>query len=120
MLSIRYPIHRSRVRLAKDGENNLKLDTEAGAIPEQIFIKSKRDSEGDEVVLPTINLTSNPFNVPDEHLPDIHEQEPGETEKGETPSPMQLPTLKDSTEPMVETVNDDEPKDNPELGQKPS
>jgi len=60
-------IHRSRVRLAKDGENNLKLDTEAGAIPERIYIKSKRDSiNPDDVILPTINIASNPFTIEDD------------------------------------------------------
>ena len=31
-------IHRSRVRLAKEGVNNLKLDVEAGAVPERVYI----------------------------------------------------------------------------------
>ena len=34
-------IARSQLRLAKDMENNLKLDVEAGAVPERIHIKSK-------------------------------------------------------------------------------
>ena len=38
-----------------------KLDVEAGAVPERIHIKSKRDDEGDNVILPTIDLTVNPF-----------------------------------------------------------
>ena len=33
-------IHRSRVRLAKEGVNNLKLDVEAGAVPERVYIRS--------------------------------------------------------------------------------
>ena len=62
-------IHRSRLRLGKDGENNLKLDTAAGKYPERVYIQSKRDLEGDDVVLPTIDMSQNPFNVPDDHLP---------------------------------------------------
>ena len=38
-------IHRSRVRLAEEGVNNLKLDVEAGAVPERIYVKSKRDDD---------------------------------------------------------------------------
>ena len=32
----------SKVRLSKSGENNLKLDVEAGAVPERIYIRSKK------------------------------------------------------------------------------
>ena len=58
-------ICRSRVRLAKDGENNLKLDTEAGEVPERTFIKSKRDEEGDSVLLcqPYSGTTDNSLGV---------------------------------------------------------
>jgi len=38
-------ICRSRLRLAVDGENNLKLDAEAGQIPKRVYIHSKRDDE---------------------------------------------------------------------------
>ena len=38
-------ICRSRIRLANENENNLKLDTEAGAVPQRIYIRSKRDSD---------------------------------------------------------------------------
>jgi hypothetical protein len=34
-------IHRSRLRLAKEMENNLKLDVEAGAVPERFYNHSK-------------------------------------------------------------------------------
>ena len=50
-------INRSRVRLSKDGENNLKLDAEAGAKPEREFLHSKRDSEASNFIMPTIDLT---------------------------------------------------------------
>jgi hypothetical protein len=97
-------ICRSRVRLAKDGENNLKLDVEAGAVPERIYIRSKRDKEGDDVILPTIDLTNNPFDI------DQTDPEEGETEEGESTDPMDDPPL--SEQPVVETVEEDE--DEPE------
>ena len=53
-------INRSRVRLSKDGENNLKLDAEAGEHPEREFIHSKRDSEANNFTMPTIDLEDNP------------------------------------------------------------
>ena len=49
-------INRSRVRLSKDGENNLKLDAEAGEHPERECIHSKRDSEANNFTMPTIDL----------------------------------------------------------------
>ena len=73
-------INRSRVRLSKSGENNLKLDVEAGEVPQRVYIRSKRDSEGDNVVLPTIDVTYNPFDT-DEHDEEHAEgSDPGETE----------------------------------------
>ena len=86
-------ICRSRVRLAKEGVNNLKLDVEAGAIPERIYVKSKR-MEGKDPKLPTIDMDQSPFDLP------------GEPEEGEQPSPMDKPPLKD--QPVVETVDDEE------------
>ena len=58
-------IHRSRARLAAVGENNLKLDIEAGAMPERVYIKSVRDEDekSEEFRLPTIDMTLNLFNV---------------------------------------------------------
>ena len=50
------------IRLANENENNLKLDTEAGAVPQHIYIRSKRDSD-EHVELPTIDMTTNPFTV---------------------------------------------------------
>jgi hypothetical protein len=47
----------SRVRLGKGGENNLKLDTKLQK-PQVECHKSKRDSEDENVILPTID----PFN----------------------------------------------------------
>ena len=60
-------INRSRDRLSKSGENNLKLDVEAGEVPQRVYIRSKRDSEGDNVVLPTIDVTYNPFDIDEHH-----------------------------------------------------
>lgn len=145
-------IHRSRVRLCTKGENNLKLDIESGEVPERIFIKSNHDSKEDDVILPTIDLTNNPFNVPDEHLPHVqndlnngeqhieeptdtalpneHGEQPNEsstddgeqstpTDDGEQPNDtpvMDLPSLKDTREPIVETVYDNDPP--PDIGDK--
>ncbi len=103
-------INRSRVRLAKDGENNLKLDKEAGAVPERIFIKSKRDKEGEQVKLPTIDISKNPFNDPEEHLPD---------RKGEQPSGEPPKTGRNNGEtrnPTVETIMEDQDEDQDEYG----
>ena len=81
-------INRSRVRLAKDGENNLKLDKEAGAVPERIFIRSKLDSEGANIRLPTIDVSKNPFNDAEEHLPNATRNNNGEqpSDNGEQPT----------------------------------
>ena len=57
-------INRSVVRLAKVGENNLKLDHEAGAVPERIYIHSKRE---DDETLPTIDASLCPFTGYDEN-----------------------------------------------------
>ena len=82
-------ICRSRIRLAKDGENNLKLDVEAGAVPQRIYIQSKRDSESGDVILPTIDMTKCPFTDDDNPTTSTEEGEldrkKGEltTEKGE-------------------------------------
>ena len=86
-------INRSRVRLSKSGENNLKLDVEAGDIPQRVYIRSKRDSEGDNVVLPTIDVTYNPYDIDEHHEEHAKESTPGETEtvdiqeNGETRTP---------------------------------
>ena len=57
-------IHRSRLRLADVMENNLKLDTlaGAGAVPERVYIRSKRDEEGDKLVLPTAMISDFTWN----------------------------------------------------------
>ena len=101
-------IHRSRVRLAKEGVNNLKLDVESGAIPERVYIKSKRD---DESILPTIDLSegANPIIQGIQDTP---------TEKGTVneATPMDEPKLSDR--PEVETVDEDEEFMNPDAKTK--
>ena len=57
-------ICRSRVRLAKDNENNLKLDLLSDDVRKKVFVKSKRDHEND-VTLPTIDIMTDPFTVED-------------------------------------------------------
>ena len=120
-------IKRSQVRLAEDGENNLKLDVKVGAVPERIYIRSKRDEEGDKVVLPTIDLTLNPFidenNEPRQReevvVETVNEDDDDDvpTEIGETQeqptderpgyhSPMDDVPLRDA--PFPETVDEEE------------
>ena len=41
-------IDRSRVRLAKVGENNLRLDIKSGAVPERIYIRSPNIDKVDD------------------------------------------------------------------------
>ena len=95
-------ICRSRVRIANDDENNLKLDLLAGDVKERVYIRSKRDDK-DDVTLPTIDLTSDPFTV-DETV-DAQQQDKSETDNDSDPLPMDLP-LKDR--PTVETVDEDD------------
>ena len=111
-------ICRSRLRLAKDGENNLKLNKEAGAVPNRVFITSKRDAEGDNVVLPTINALNNPFNqdsidemnknvqLPDHTVFDDKPPMPHSEDSQQYKSPMDDPPL--AEEPIVETVDAEE------------
>ena len=71
-------ICRSKVRLAPDGENNLKLDVEAGTVPECVCIKSKRDDD-DNVILPAIDASTDPFTFEFDDEEDDDEPEPLET-----------------------------------------
>ena len=89
----------------------MKLDVEAGAVPERIYIKSKRDEEGDDLVLPTIDMSSNPFNIDDDDSSTASEGEITEEmqrikDELDYHSPYDDPPLKDT--PLVETVDDDE------------
>jgi hypothetical protein len=98
-------IHRSQVRLASVGENNLKLDMEAGAVPERIYIRSKRDHTDPDVILPTINAFASPFVSNEEEL-EAHKA------SSKLPSePHSLPVDDPSVaipSPIVETVSEDE------------
>ena len=55
-------ICRSRVRLSKEGENNLKLDSMEEARNSKQFIRSVRDQQ-DNVVLPTMEAFDSPFDI---------------------------------------------------------
>jgi Reverse transcriptase (RNA-dependent DNA polymerase) len=55
-------IHRSRLRLAKEMENNLKLDVEAGAVPERFYIRAKHEETEH---LPTIDIRPCPILIGD-------------------------------------------------------
>ena len=55
-------ICRSRVRLSKEGENNLKLDSMQEARNSKQFVKSTRDQHED-VILPTMEAFDSPFDI---------------------------------------------------------
>ena len=85
-------IPRSRVRLANVGENNLKLDVEAGAAPERIYISSKRNEEDPNVKLPTIDISNDPFQTQREPFQSLNTSPSDGLSPGETPSGEHLPT----------------------------
>lgn len=120
-------ICRSRVRLAIDGENNLKLDAEAGQLPSRVYIHSKRDQENIEdpkFRLPTIDVTSDPFTIEELHDATLSTA----SDRGEPTlsdlrtvgefdpnySPMDDPPLQQL--PQVTTLKDDEqdPEETPQ------
>ncbi len=97
-------ISRSQVRLAKDGENNVMLDAQAGDLPERFYIKSKHDSkEPDDVRLPTIDVSEDPFDL--DALDPGEQQGSNEGETDTTPNPTGVDI------PIVETVEEDEEED---------
>jgi hypothetical protein len=108
-------IHRSQVRLASVGENNLKLNMAAGAVPEQIYIRSKRDHTDPNVVLPTINAFASPFVSDKEELEanKASAKSPGESHSAPAES-----TNVATSSPLVETINNDE-DDDPEEDDPP-
>jgi DNA-directed RNA polymerase alpha subunit len=94
--------------LASVGENNLKLDMEAGAVPERIYIHSKQDHTDPDVVLPTINAFASPFVSDEEEL----EANKASAKSPEEPLHTRVETLNEATTPpTVETVNEDEDDD---------
>lgn len=95
-------IHRSQVRLAKAGENNLKLDVEAGEVPERIYITSQR-SDSPDTKLPTLDLSKVPFTLQEDET-DLASEPP--TDDEDDPSPMDDPELPDM--PSVDGPNNDE------------
>ena len=91
-------------------------------VPEQIYIRSKRDSEGEEVKLPTIDMSTNPFDVQgvDDTTIDLSTKPITDTlAEGETPKG----THNCEAEPLVETVGENEddtsPMDDPPLKDQP-
>ena len=57
-------ISQSQVRLAKDGKNNVMLDSQAGDLPKRFYIHSKRDADDPEKVqLPTLDVSEDPFDL---------------------------------------------------------
>ncbi len=103
----------------KEGENNLKLDTKAGVVPERIYIKSKHDTLGDNVRLPTADITTNPFTIDDDSQTGTKQGEQqqdqpqvetvDEHEDDEDYSPMDDPPLQE--QPEVKTVDADDDED---------
>ena len=81
------------MRLAKDMESNLKLDTEAGTVPERIYIQSKRDQD-DDPVLPTINISTIPFADIDGAEPFQWEPSVKEEDTSSKPAPTHQARLK--------------------------
>jgi hypothetical protein len=88
-------ICRSQVSLASDGENNLKLKVEAGAVSERVYIRSKRVTKEGELVLPTIDAFAI-LLVPDKTEPEestaraseIHVSEAQPSQDNDDPPPM--------------------------------
>jgi hypothetical protein len=112
-------IYRSRVRLAVDGENNLKLDAEAGKIPKRIYFRSKRDDDlvDENFRLPTINAGTNPFTVEQEEAqpspevqenPNVPDDRPEEPEDEDPPVP---PLMLSSYNSDSDSDDDDDDSD---------
>ncbi len=111
-------IYRSRLRLAKDEENNLKLDLQAEDVPQREHITSKRDFEDPNVVLPTIEGFTSPFVDDDDLSPATDQGEQAQTEEqgdSVTVSSDEGETKRKSVRrdrskaPVVETVEEDPP-----------
>ena len=111
-------LSRSRIRLASTGENNLKLDIKSGALPSYVYVKSKRDHEDPNVVLPTIDISDDPIAIELESVPGNGETNPNKSgEPTGEPNPNKPnettgePTGEPTTTPVVETVQDDDDQD---------
>ena len=117
-------IKRSQIRLAKVGENNLKLDTQAKELLKKIYVRSKHDGNEDNVTLPTIHSRDIPFAIaPEEpeHVSIPESLTPNEpVDDTDTPAEANIPeddsddipellsrsSLRDA--PLVETVDDED------------
>ena len=120
-------IPRSRLRLANETENNLKLEIEAGAAPERVYIKSKRDKDGDKLRLPTIDMNFDPFRVVEDEVP---LSQKGEPMKDTPPKARDTPTVETVEEPKVDKSDDKDavdmfagyrsPMENPPLKDMPA
>ena len=103
-------ICQSWVRLAKDGENNLKLDTLAGAVPHQKFVNSRHDKQ-DNFILPTIDLSKSPFTIDTEVVPpekgETHEQPKQDQPEGHSLMLDEPPLWEQPIIPKYEDVPDD-------------
>ena len=95
-------ITRSRVRLAATGENNLKLDLEAGAVPNRVYIKSSLDENENskEIRLPTIDIGLEPFQV-DYQGTDAVNTVPTEAKRSVPEEPPVVETVTEGTDPKV-------------------
>jgi hypothetical protein len=108
---------RSRLRLAIDGENNLKLDAEAGDIPKRVYICSKRDDEDPEdpkFRLPTIDITTNPFTVEESSVQLLSSTNTLALDRGEPATLDDLRTT-DELPPDYSPMNDPPLKDLPQV-----
>ena len=96
-------IHQSRVCLAKIGENNLKLDTKAGAVPTRVYIKTKHDSESNKTIHPTVNMFNNPFTTEFDDKVNKEETFPENSRREDldAATPMDSTPLKDRGDPLL-------------------
>ena len=89
--------------MANVGENNLKLDVEANAVPERIYISSKRNEEDPNTKLPTIDISTDPFQVQREPFQSPNVSPSNGPLPEEIPSGEHLPT---STVPVTHVPTD--------------
>ena len=82
-------------------------------MPERTHIHLKQDKDGDDAILPMIDLTNNPFDIDDDIVMEKGEMENTEGEKSDTGT-MNGPTLQEM--PLIETVEDEEEDPKPSTG----
>ena len=104
-------ISRSRLRLAKVPENNLKLDKEAGDVPERppmerAYFHSKLDRDDGMITdLPTIDISLNPFDTSEPFEP--KDGSSNQNKAGEQPARAH----KDGEQPVKSKEQPRAPKD---------